>query len=617
MAFVLLGLVPMVAITILMVRYAVNVPYWDDWDIYVAPWLRGTEVQSCWPLFNGHRLILPCLIGHALARISSMNALLWVFAKIPFFIAIYFLIYRIYRHKAATDRFYLLAIPFSLLVFSMAYWPMWIDPRPIFSQMAQLTFLVVIWSITTKAKGWKPFAIAALMAYISSLSFFSGNISWIVGGIALWLRGYRERRYLLLWIAMALTILIPYTYDYLQPQVLDHSAPINNIFEPAVFTLAFLGSPLAPGLNPRPLQIGVSAAIGAIGVAAGVGFSLRLLRQSRAGLERAQPWLLIMLWVCVNAFFIALAREGISGVGGALSPRYTSFGAIFWIGVVVLMVINGTQRDLSGAPDRGKRVSMAATGLLSLLIVTTFAYRSLSYFQEDRLDELSIRLLTGRECLLRYDVADERCLEFIYPNVDRLKLLMDQVALEQVSFLEGPGTLLEYKKLLFLDPIKLDNVPHPIDEQIAFERAILVSDFLEGTLEQFRSIGDGFFQLIYQHPPSSLTWRLDLRNNTRVLLRSGVLVVTPQKLEADPSDGALYEVSVSDGGQVNVVFQRLVLPSTFEEGFEAIEIDLSEFAGKTVDLTLSTWAGADPGATLNYDWAFWHYPELILDRLGE
>jgi hypothetical protein len=375
---VLLGLIPAAVISLLIVRYAVNVPYWDNWDMYIGSWLRGDEWKSCWLLFNGHRFLLPCLIGHALARLSSMSALPWVFVKIPFFIAIYFMVYRIYRSTATDRRSYLMAIPFALLVFTMAYWPMWIDPRPIFSQMAMLAFLVGIWVLAASPRGWKSFGIAALMAYISSLSFFSGNITWIVLGVMLWLRGYRDRRYYALWVVMALTILVPYTYDYLQPLVLANSAPIYNLIDPSIFALAFLGSPLVPKLDP-PL-IGVSATIGAIGVTAVIGYSVRLQRKAQEIREQTYPWIMIALWVIVNSIFIALGRTGLSGLQGALTPRYVSFGAIFWIAIVVLMVM-GVIGDAHTKKNRGFSRFKPGMIILSLLITTGHATTTLVNFQ--------------------------------------------------------------------------------------------------------------------------------------------------------------------------------------------------------------------------------------------
>jgi hypothetical protein len=194
---------------------------------------------------------------------------------------------------------------------------------------------------------------------------------------------------------------------------------------------------------------------------------------------------------------------------------------------------------------------------------------------------------------------------------------MDGVVREQVSFLEGTGSLFGDREVFALEPVGLSNVPHPINEQIAFEKAILIADQPEATNEQFRDIGDGYYQLLFQHPPSSLTWQLDLGEHFRIVLRSGLLVAEPQDPEFEPSDGVLFEVSIDNGEHVNPVFQRLVMPSSFEEGFAPIEIDLSQYAGQTVELILSTHTGTTMEATPNYDWAYWHYPELILDQPGE
>lgn len=119
------------------------------------------------------------------------------------------------------------------------------------------------------------------------------------------------------------------------------------------------------------------------------------------------------------------------------------------------------------------------------------------------------------------------------------------------------------------------------------------------------------YEVIFQHPPSELTWPLNVQQGfNQITLRTGMIVLNPPLYDAAPSDGVLFRISVIKDGQEQELLTDLVLPTIQDKGFKLIDIDLSMYAGEVVKLRFSTSPGLDTSYHANYDWAYWLYPEL-------
>lgn len=102
---------------------------------------------------------------------------------------------------------------------------------------------------------------------------------------------------------------------------------------------------------------------------------------------------------------------------------------------------------------------------------------------------------------------------------------------------------------------------------------------------------------IFQHPPqngvSVLSWLITLPENSKPHFDAAIAM----KKGSIQSDGVTFSVLVNG----TEVFSKVKEGSS---GFEDIRIDLSEYAGQTIILTLQT----DSGETSAYDYAFWGDP---------
>ncbi len=432
----LLCLVPGIGIGWLMVQYAVNVPFWDNWNILIYSEAEGVRVLHCWGLVNEHRVFIPQVVRLLLGWASNFNILLWVWAKLPAVVGLTAVEYLIFRHRASRIEAWLMVPWLSAFNFSLVYWPLWIDPRPLGSHLALLGFLVGLWALTVLPRGWKAVALAAAGAVLSSLSFFSGNMTWIILAGVLWLVGYRQRRFYLAWGIGALAVLVPYAVDLVKIDSPLKTAPTAAFGEIVRYLLVFIGSPLTATHNAR--GEGVATWLGLLGLLAAVVTIALVIRYIDDGFRRSLPWVSLMVWVGLAGAAAGAGRASI-GLHQALARRYVNTSSGFWIAVVALCVVAlwGNRTPLCG-----RWTGRAATVLPVLIMVSiaVLAVRAnVAAVTGPRLTRFSEKLERGRQCLQEYETAEDQCLTVLHPKPEVVRTVMDWVAPSQPSFLREPG----------------------------------------------------------------------------------------------------------------------------------------------------------------------------------
>jgi hypothetical protein len=333
------GALPMLFIGQLVYYYGMNAPIRDEWEIstvlYANFALRNADWGAFWALQNEHRYVVPRLISLTLAEFTRYNLRALTVVNLAMAAALVAPLVALY-HGAKKRKFgaYGLILPLALLLHFPRYWSRWADPLSLSLFSALLFSLLSIVLVFTIQSPRRAFWLAALSALIASLSFFTGNIAWVVGGLAVLWR-YRRSWYAPLWGGLAALVGITYLMSYLTADSGTTTATPSLV--PMLHYVAVLiGSPLvAPGsLNPaypHATALGVGAAL-LVGVT-----SWQVSRKTSFG--AVVPWLLIALWVVINALFAAYARVGTySPASAAGTLRYAMYGAVFWAVAVVLTI---------------------------------------------------------------------------------------------------------------------------------------------------------------------------------------------------------------------------------------------------------------------------------------
>jgi hypothetical protein len=122
------------------------------------------------------------------------------------------------------------------------------------------------------------------------------------------------------------------------------------------------------------------------------------------------------------------------------------------------------------------------------------------------------------------------------------------------------------------------------------------------------SVGGDRRRAIFAHPTSQITWHVTVPDRARLDLALGI----SEEAWTKPGDGMRFRVDVRDGGTDKLLFERHLEPAVWvaDRGWQPVSLDLSGFAGSTIDLILSTHASKTGEADPRYDWAMWGSPMI-------
>jgi hypothetical protein len=443
------------------------------------------------------------------------------------------------------------------------------------------------------------------------VSYGPGLFAWPAAGLAAWMAGYRRRAHAAVWVVLAAAVWAAHAVDLAAPGGRAVEAPLRPWRLP-LFALAFLGQPVAPALRGwfyAPTLMAGAAGLAAAGAAAWAtmraGARAHLLDDRRQ--EALGPWAALAAWGLLSAVAAAVSRDAVYGVAEAHAPRYAHVGSLFWAGVFGILWV---ARSAPARPAARRRLHRAGAGLLCAVVAGSAAaalQRATAGF-----DELPVRLSAGRECLDRRPGIDDACLELLYPQGSRLRTLVSNLERRGAAFLEPDGSWRRFglARLVGGPAFAYDLVA--VAEALRLDRARAEPAWPPATRPLVVRLGRTIhWPVIEQQPPAAVRWRLRLPGAERVGLRTGTLVRAGTGLP--PREGAdlLLEVDVVASGQVHRLAQRRRGPApTGDEVFERLELDLTRWAGETIELAIAARCPGPREACGAPAVALWRYPAI-------
>jgi hypothetical protein len=431
----------------LILRYGVDVPYWDQWEtaFFFEKLARGTLTAA--DLFaqqNEYRQFFPNLLFVALGRLTGWNVKYEMLASLLLASLIAWGVWRLgARTFDDAPRRGLLFLTASLLVFSPIQFENWLFGVQVvyFVPVACVVAgLVVAYSERFGTR--VALAACACLSAVGTFSSANGLVCWLVLPPALLAarEGARAaaRRWLPLWCAGLALCAAVYARGYRSPA--SHpstSEALRHPLDALAYFAALLGGPLAVG--PRPLAISVAVAVGACALAA-YAFACAYLfkfRGDAALVRRATAWAALGAYSLGTAALVTAGRLGY-GVAQSLTSRYTTFTLYMLVALVYLLPCVFEDAARRGYLTEGrvallKRLGAAAVVLLVLAHVVVFALvvrHSAANWRR--------ALLRAKACLLFIEVAPEaRCLaEGLSPNVGVLRERAE--SLDRMGYLRPP-----------------------------------------------------------------------------------------------------------------------------------------------------------------------------------
>jgi hypothetical protein len=431
--------VPPLCITLLVAMFAVDVPYWDTWD-----WLErhyGTDesgpvslVRRYWALFNDHRVFVPLLVDRMLFDASSIDILPRVYLKLPLSIATLFVTLALVRRTAPAAPRLLVTAAVALLAFPLTYWPMWMDPRQFSLHIVVLAMAGALYVASGASSERRRLIACGVLCATAALSYAPGALAWPFVGLLLVSRSAWPRRVAITWSIAALASVLPHLIDL---RGATHASNAASTSVPAAIhaAAAVAGLPVAPSL--RELAYAPTWVMGTAGVATLVALGIVAVRRTGAVKTRALPWLALGGWSAAYALVTGWTRGGLP-IGALHDPRFAYLAVQLWVALVGLgAVMVSDDRERCSPARLSPRLLHAAIAIL----LVVYAVASLRPFlAPGGIGRLSATLADGRACLLRYQTAEDACLELLYPSAAKVREIAARLDARGAAFLrEGPA----------------------------------------------------------------------------------------------------------------------------------------------------------------------------------
>lgn len=429
----------------LILRYGVDVPYADQWNIahFFEKSARGTlTLADLYAQQNEYRQLFPHALFVGLGRLTGWDVRYEMFVSLLLACFVAWGVWRLGARTCADPlRRGLLFLPASLLNFSAIQYDNWLFGVqvvyfvPIACVVAGLLFAY------SERVGTAVAVIAcAALSVVSTFSSANGLVAWLVLPPALLAARPAARagarRWLPVWCAGLALCAAVYFDGYERPGSHPQtSEALRHPLDALAYFVAYLGGPLAAWRHPLLLALAVGAcALLAYALACAYLFRHR---QDHALVRRSMPWMMLGAYSLVTGALVTLGRVGF-GVGHATTTRYAAFSLYLLVALVYLLpclVEDARRRGYLSASRVAllKRLGAAAAALLVLAHVVIFALvvrHSAAGWRQ--------RLLRGKACLLFIEVApEERCLaDVLYYDV---RVLRERAAsLDRMGYLRPP-----------------------------------------------------------------------------------------------------------------------------------------------------------------------------------
>lgn len=428
-----LAIIPGGLLLILILKYGVDIPYWDEWQYvsFFEKFSQGTLTLS--DLFaqqNEYRQFFPNLIFVGLGWLTKWNKRYELLVSFALACLVSFNIYRLGRltiggSPARRIIIYFLA---NLLIFSPVQYVNWLLGMQIiyFMPIACLTTCLVIAYSQLGARA--KFLSCMCLATVSTFSSANGILCWLVVlPLLTWPDSRGElpnKKWLMLaWIVGFVVSAALYFNGY--QKTLGHPSLSESLIHP-VKALGYFSILLGKALEPGDMiflkeQFGtghkIIAAATGLTVAALFIMSALYIRRDMRLAHRAAGWLMLGTYSIMTAILVTIGRTGF-GVEYAFTARYTTFTLYLPIALVHLLPIILERHVAEGRPSgKAKMLLHVLAGIVvvSHLLIYPFNIRQMSAFSK--------RLLQSKACLLLINVIEEDCLtENDFPSVEYLKL---------------------------------------------------------------------------------------------------------------------------------------------------------------------------------------------------
>lgn len=407
-------LLPPVAILVLILRLAVNVPFQDDWDTVsvLAKWHEGTvSFGDFWQQHNEHRIPSLRALIWLLGIFSNYNVVIEMLVGFVFAVLALPVVCALLRRglkEHAPDLILPMTAVASLLLFSLMLHENWFSGTASLQLfLLRLVSVTLVWALVRWPSQLKGVAIAMCCAIVGMFAEAAGLALWIIGSLAIWITTEKEtRRNLLLtaWVLVAVVMVSAYVSG-LDWDVSDLQEDSLHPLRLMTFIGACLGLPFAYGTTAAQ-----SATVGIAGCAALATAVLSMARWRPEVLRGVVPVVLLAAQGLLGAVLIGIGRSGLEAKY-AMASHYAFGSSQFWIATIAIVAVAiKSIRPSTAVMDvvRKAGTSVAVLALcIGFLSANAFGYREA--YTSSRNLEIALAMLYAN-----HDPSPEVA-RFLYP----------------------------------------------------------------------------------------------------------------------------------------------------------------------------------------------------------
>lgn len=398
---------PPLAVALMMLRYALDFPMLDQWEMVplLQNWQAGSlALADLLAQHNEHRPVLHRIVVLPLALLTRWEVRIepWLaFACACGSLGV--LMRRLSGIAMGVGPF---QFAVAVLVFSAAQWQNFLLGWQFQLMLGALLCVTCVHALTRDSLATRQVVLAAGLALAAMFTFGNGVLLWPVGAMILWARRANVPvggpRLAIVWLMLGALATTGYLWNFERVTSEASTWHPGTLF---AYALAYLGAPLFPY---HPLG---ALLLGGLGMAGAAWLALRM-RASGEAIAGQRCFFTGLLLLAVGSACITAHARGAHGIEQALSSRYVTFALWFWIALLfgALYVLPR------------KACLRAALPLLLLALAASLhgAYRW---------SEHANAYATARPALLKLQPAPE--LRWLYPDEQRL--------LERAAWLKEGG----------------------------------------------------------------------------------------------------------------------------------------------------------------------------------
>jgi len=407
------SVIPPITAFVVLCRWGLNVPYWDDWDF--VPVLRAAAEghlgwQHFWAHHNEHRIVITRAVRLALAQLTQWDLRAELIANfvlsgitLALLIA---LLRRTLQSSAPASLPYLITCS-SAFAFPIAGWENWLFGSNIQNYLGNAAAVLVVFLMSRTGRTWAGVLLSTLATLVAVLCYGNGLALLPLLPVGLALAPDRRcgpSRMTAVVVAVGLGIAVVTAYFL-------HNAttptPFSAFERPSAYGayfLALLGTPF------WLWDAQTAMALGGLGLAVFVYVLWSVARLWPEKGEALLPWLLLAVYGLLNGIVITLARVRYFPTEQALTPRYVNFVGFFWLGLFVVIVIAATQATAHTRRQAAGSVVLA----ISVLMWGLSLAHGLPHIRREH-----SAITEGWRCLRASSSPPDACIRLVYYDVSQ------------------------------------------------------------------------------------------------------------------------------------------------------------------------------------------------------